>query len=94
MAPTKKRKEPPQATTLLKFFSGNSTRNGKLPKHEPSVKAKRPGPLPQDVIVIDSDDDQDAVPKTASRAMSTYTSSDVEFVDNGLSKVNPVLRWP
>jgi hypothetical protein len=90
--PTKKRKEPPQATTLLKFFSGNSTRNGKLPKHEPFVKAKRPGPLPQDVIVIDSDDDQDAVPKTTSRAMSS--SSDVEFVDDGPSKVNPVLRLP
>jgi len=58
MAPTKKRKEPPQSSTLLKFFSGAGEPKGKLLNREPPTKAKRVVPITQDIIILDSDDDQ------------------------------------
>jgi hypothetical protein len=97
MAPSKKRKDPPQSSTLLKFFSGGEGRakKGRAQHAVPKPDAKQRIDTSQDIIIIDDSDSDCAessnVRKT--RRPASSSSSDVEFVEDedDKPKVNTLL---
>jgi hypothetical protein len=84
MAPSKKRKEPPQSNTLFNFFSGVGEQKGKLSMREPRAKAKRV--MTQEIIILDSDDEQSA-PTLTAKPRTSPTPSVHEIVEDEPTKV-------
>lgn len=102
-----KRKQTPQASTLLDFFgkgaTGSAPRQSKKPRTKPTASVKQSGrkrlPGPEDIIVIDSDEDDVDIsaPQPCAKPLRSTSSNSAKQLlpknaDPALNDKAPVLR--